>query len=63
MIKLKLEITGTDKIKGTIKISGSKNATLPLMVCSMLTKDKIILDNVPYISDVIMMANQWLLKK
>lgn len=57
MINLKLEIEGTTALRGKISISGSKNATLPLMVCSILTDDLLILNNVPNISDVLMLAN------
>lgn len=39
-------------IKGTIEISGSKNATLPIIAISILTKGKVILKNVPDINDV-----------
>lgn len=52
---MKLKITSRARLKGTIKISGSKNATLPLMVCALLTYDEIILQNIPHISDVLMM--------
>lgn len=52
---MKLKVEPTSKLEGTIKISGSKNATLPLMVCSMLTNEKIILENVPNITDVMVM--------
>ena len=38
---------------GTIPISGAKNATLPLMIASLLTKDTLVLDNVPRLADVI----------
>ena len=36
----KLEITGGKKISGTIKISGSKNATLPILAATILTNKK-----------------------
>lgn len=36
---------------GTVKISGSKNAALPIMAASMLTDEDTILDNVPCLSD------------
>ena len=39
----KLEIKGGKKISGTIKISGSKNATLPILASTILTNKKIIL--------------------
>ena len=35
-----------------IPISGAKNATLPLMIASLLTDDTLILDNVPRLADV-----------
>jgi len=36
----KLEIIGGRKISGTIAISGSKNATLPILVSTILTNKK-----------------------
>ena len=44
-----------DKINGEVKISGSKNAALPIIVSTLLFKEKVTLYNVPYISDVINM--------
>ena len=52
---MKIIVEPTNFIKGQIKISGSKNAALPLMACSMLTDDVIVLNNVPNISDVMLM--------
>lgn len=57
MIELKLEIFKNDILKGTIPISGSKNATLALMACSLLTNDTITLDNVPNIVDVLKLSD------
>ena len=48
----KLEITGGRKISGTIIISGSKNATLPILASTILTNKKIIIKNVPLVKDV-----------
>lgn len=53
----KLVITGGSKLNGDIKISGAKNATLPLMVASILTADKLTLTNVPHVADIATMAN------
>ena len=39
-------------LNGTIPISGAKNATLPLMIASLLTDETLILDNVPRLADV-----------
>ena len=48
----KLMVTGKCKLEGIIKISGAKNAVLPQMAASLLTKEKVILTNVPNITDV-----------
>ena len=52
----KLEITGGKKISGTISISGSKNATLPILASTILTNKKITIKNVPLVKDVETMA-------
>ena len=48
----KLEIKGGRKISGTIAISGSKNATLPILVSTILTNKKIVIKNIPIVRDV-----------
>ena len=48
----KLEITGGRKISGTIAISGSKNATLPILASTILTDKKITINNIPLVRDV-----------
>ena len=48
----KLEIKGCRKISGTIVISGSKNATLPILASTILTNKKIIITNAPIVRDV-----------
>ena len=48
----RIRITGGQRLKGAIPISGAKNATLPLMIASMLTDQTVILDNVPRLADV-----------
>ena len=47
----------TNRISGTVNISGAKNSCLPLMAASILFKDKVILKNVPLVKDVITMKN------
>ena len=37
----KLEIKGGKKISGSITISGSKNATLPILASTILTKKRL----------------------
>jgi len=53
----KLEIQGGKKISGTISISGSKNATLPILASTILTDKKVIIKNIPIVRDVETMAN------
>jgi UDP-N-acetylglucosamine 1-carboxyvinyltransferase len=48
----KLEIKGGKKLLGIIKISGSKNATLPILASTILTDKRIIINNVPVVKDV-----------
>ena len=45
-------ITGGATLKGTIPISGAKNAALPLLIASLLTDDRLTLKNVPNLADV-----------
>jgi len=48
----RIRIAGGHKLNGTISISGAKNATLPLMIASLLTDQTLILENVPRLADV-----------
>ncbi|WP_317854946.1 UDP-N-acetylglucosamine 1-carboxyvinyltransferase [Chakrabartyella piscis] len=40
------------KLSGTVKISGAKNAALPILAAALLTKEKCIIQNVPPLTDV-----------
>jgi len=48
----RIRIVGGSKLTGTIPISGAKNAALPLMIASLLTRETLTLDNVPHLADV-----------
>ena len=48
----RLEIIGDRKLSGTINISGSKNATLPILASTVLTNKKITITNIPVVRDV-----------
>ena len=52
----KLEIKGGRKLSGTITISGSKNATLPILAATILTSKKITIKNIPIVKDVLTMV-------
>src|SRR5829696_385650 len=48
----KFVIQGGVPLSGTIVPAGNKNAALPLLACSLLTSEEIVLHNVPMIRDV-----------
>jgi UDP-N-acetylglucosamine 1-carboxyvinyltransferase len=48
----RIRIKGGRQLKGTIRISGAKNASLPLMVASMLSDKPLTLKNVPRLADI-----------
>ena len=52
----KLIIKGKKSLSGTVKISGSKNATLPILASTILSNNKITINNVPCVKDVITMS-------
>jgi len=52
-----LKILGQGKLNGTVKISGAKNSALVLLAASLLTNEKIILENVPCLTDIEKMVN------
>lgn len=52
----RIVIKGGRKLKGTIRISGAKNAALPIIAASLLTKKEVVLHGVPNVRDVHMMA-------
>lgn len=55
-INMKLQIKQTQKLSGVIKVSGAKNAALKMIAASILIDGKVVLDNTPYITDVIKMS-------
>jgi len=48
----KLLITGGSRLNGDIRISGAKNAALPILCAALLTSDELVLHNVPSLQDV-----------
>ncbi|MGL4387970.1 MAG: UDP-N-acetylglucosamine 1-carboxyvinyltransferase [Brevinema sp.] len=48
----KFIIEGGTPLSGTVTISGAKNAALPILAATLLTKEKIVLNNVPVLDDV-----------
>ena len=52
----KFRITGGRRLEGRVTISGSKNAALPAMAAALLTEDRVCLENVPQVRDIITMS-------
>ena len=52
-----LEIQGPCTLNGTVRVSGAKNAALPMLIASFLTEDECVFSNVPSISDVLILSN------
>ncbi len=51
----KIKVIGGTPLHGEIEIKGAKNAVLPLMACALLTNDKVILNNIPHLADILTM--------
>ena len=52
-----LKIFGQGRLNGIVEISGAKNSALVLLASSLLTNEKIILENVPKLTDIEKMGN------
>src|SRR5580704_832468 len=48
----KMIIDGGAKLSGAVTVSGSKNATLPILMASLLTAEPVTIRNVPRLRDV-----------
>lgn len=48
----KLVIKGKSKLSGEVKISGAKNAVLPILCATILVDDNVCINNVPHLNDV-----------
>jgi UDP-N-acetylglucosamine 1-carboxyvinyltransferase len=48
----KLLITGGAKLNGEVRISGAKNAALPILACTLLTEETVTLSNLPHLNDI-----------
>ena len=53
----RIRIRGGTPLKGSIRISGAKNAALPLMAACLLTEDTVMLANMPQVVDIATMAS------
>jgi UDP-N-acetylglucosamine 1-carboxyvinyltransferase len=48
----KLQIQGGTPLEGEVRISGAKNATLPILAAALLSEEPVVVGNVPHLQDV-----------
>ena len=53
----KLAITGNGPLKGEVRISGAKNAALPILAACLLADDQVRVGNIPHLHDVTTMIS------
>ena len=53
----KFVIKGGNRLEGKVRVSGAKNATLPIMAASLLSEEEVHLDGLPDVTDVSTMAS------
>ena len=53
----RIRIIGGKTLHGKVKISGAKNAALPLMAASLLSEEGLTLTNLPHLADIMTMTN------
>ena len=51
-----LEVKGGYTLSGILKVSGAKNSSLVLMAAALLTKERLLIKNVPQLTDINVMA-------
>ncbi|MBD3823930.1 MAG: UDP-N-acetylglucosamine 1-carboxyvinyltransferase [Epsilonproteobacteria bacterium] len=47
-----LKLSGPTPLSGSIKISGAKNASLPLIAMTILAKNRVVINNLPNVADI-----------
>src|SRR6201997_3920763 len=52
----KLRIHGGQRLQGTVRVSGAKNAALKMLAAALLTREELVLSNVPVLADITTMA-------
>lgn len=52
----RLLIKGGKRLEGTVEVSGAKNASLPILAATLLTKEKSVIKNVPQVADIFTMV-------
>jgi len=53
----KFVVNGGKRLQGNVKVSGAKNAAVAILPAALLTDEKCVIENLPYIDDVIVLAD------
>ena len=53
----KLSISGGSRLSGTVRVSGAKNAALPILAGTLVATEPVTIGNVPYLRDVTTMLS------
>ena len=53
----KFSIEGPSRIRGEVKISGSKNSSLPILASTLLFNQPVVIKNLPKVKDINTMIN------
>ncbi len=48
----KLIVTGGQRLEGEVRVSGAKNAALPVLISALLTSDTVRVTNIPHLNDI-----------
>lgn len=51
----RFRILGGRRLRGDVRVSGAKNAALPCLAATLLSRDQVVLDNVPRVRDILTM--------
>jgi UDP-N-acetylglucosamine 1-carboxyvinyltransferase len=52
----RLRIQGGQRLQGSVQVSGAKNAALKMLAAALLTRDELVLRNVPLLADITTMS-------
>lgn len=54
MVDCYLKVSGSSRLSGVVRVNGAKNAILPMVMASLLTKEEVRYTNVPEIKDILL---------
>jgi len=52
----KIVVKNSGSLKGRIRVSGAKNAVLPILAATLLAEEECVIEDIPLLKDVIVMS-------